>query len=88
METEEKIKELALRYITAHTKLPPGERSPEFTFEELEPLRDYVRDRIDSLILHAYETTVREYAKGFRCAVCGRTTKQNAAIGYDCTYEC
>ena len=38
-------------------------------------------------------TTLREgvwaeFEQGYRCGVCGRTSKQNAAIGYDCIREC
>ncbi len=35
-----------------------------------------------------HELVVRQYARGERCGVCGRTPAQSAAIGYDCIHEC
>lgn len=40
------------------------------------------------LVANVYADLEREFAKGDRCAVCGRTSKQNAAIGYDCSRGC
>lgn len=84
------IQEVAYRYIKAHVDTH-GKGYPEFDIDELQPLVDYVRGKFsedNGIILHAYGTLIREYAKGHRCSVCGRTRKQNAATGYDCTNEC
>ena len=40
------------------------------------------------IILHVYDSVIREFSRGHRCGVCGRTQAQNLAINYDCTHEC
>ena len=39
-------------------------------------------------ILDLYVSIWQSFARGLRCGVCGRTTRQNAALGYDCIREC
>lgn len=84
------IPALAMRYI--HESLATNGK-PEFTSDELDPLREYVYTRFEDvtdgdLILHVYDSIQAEYTRGHRCSVCDRTEKQNAAIGYDCHNEC
>lgn len=42
-----------------------------------------------SLVLGRLRESVwSEFTNGLRCSVCGRTERQNAEIGYNCTEEC
>lgn len=63
----------------------------EVTYEQMQPIIDYVRGKFperEYRILAAYESFNREFTRGHRCSVCGRTEKQNEAISYDCHEEC
>lgn len=60
------------------------------TLDDLDTLRQ-ARERLDDfarLVMHLDGDIRAEYARGHRCAVCGLTAAQSAAIGYDCTREC
>lgn len=89
--SDESIDDLAMRYIQAATNTHHG-LFPEFEWSEIERINEHVRSRFttagDSLILHVYESIVREFAKGHRCGVCGMTEAQSMAANYDCSNEC
>lgn len=85
---------VASKYIMARLE-SFGEHYPsngtEFDFDEFQVVQDYVHEQFEGktgAILSAYVSMQKEFARGHRCAVCGRTTAQNAAIGYNCTEEC
>lgn len=44
-------------------------------------------DPFSRAVLDLYADVWREWGK-YRCSVCGRTSAQSAAIGYDCGREC
>ena len=87
-ETPEEVIALAQRYL--------GERGAnhgegtEFTMDELDVIRNYVRDKFqdDYIVLAAFTGTEREFSKGHRCSVCGMTGKQAKAANYNCREEC
>jgi len=86
----ETIQDRALRYVQDALDTH-GKGFPEWEYDDLEEFRDYVRDRFtpeDSIVLHVYDTITREFDSGHRCAVCGRTAAQSAAIGYNCAESC
>ena len=63
----------------------------EWTFEEIDVIRQYVKSRFPgrlSRVLFAYDFVEKEFTRGHRCRVCGRTQAQNKEIGYDCAHEC
>lgn len=82
------LSDLASKYI--HDRLVNGGHGTEWTFDQIEVIRKAVRDRFpdDRIVLTAYNSIEREFSKGHRCSVCGRTEAQNKAIGYDCVREC
>lgn len=69
----------------------PGGTYSELTRDDWAIVSDYVWSKFseeERIILHVYEVFRREFTKGHRCGVCGRTKAQNEAIGYDCLREC
>lgn len=82
-------REAAYRYIG--DILSNHDLGSEWSMDKLDVIRADVQARFsdeDQIILSAYESIEREFIKGHRCSVCGRTEAQNLAIGYDCTHEC
>jgi hypothetical protein len=59
------------------------------TAEDIDLLNDALRmlDEFSRTVATLHTDVWREFGKG-RCSVCGRTAKQNAAIGYDCATGC
>ena len=45
-------------------------------------------DELGKLTMDLSESLAREWTQGIRCSVCGHTTKQSLALGYDCMYDC
>lgn len=81
---------LAARYLHEQVAAGAG-KFPEFEFDELQEFQDFVESRFtteESLILHAYDSTNREYARGHRCGVCGNTKAQSLAVGNNCGTDC
>lgn len=69
----------------------PGQLNTELTVDDWEVIAQDVWNRFtpeDSIVLHIYDVFKREFTKGHRCSVCGRTQLQNEEIGYDCFREC
>jgi len=86
----EPLPDLAMRYAKASLKTHKGE-FPEFEWDEVVRILEFVQNRFsddEQIILHVYDSVIREFSRGHRCGVCGRTQAQNLAINYDCTHEC
>lgn len=86
--SDETVSVLADRYITESAA---ARGFPEFTMDELDSIREFIEARFtdeEQHILYAYRNIEREFTRGHRCAVCGRTEKQSKAINYDCAREC
>ncbi|WIB65822.1 hypothetical protein [Curtobacterium sp. MCBD17_040] len=65
----------------------PGEAT---TVDDIDLLNNALGmlDEFSRTVASLREDVWREFTKGQRCGVCGRTSKQNEAIGYDCAREC
>lgn len=66
-------------------------RYPEMDMDDLDIVRQFIESRFprsEGIVLTVYNHINEEFRSGHRCSVCGRTKKQNAAIGYDCATEC
>lgn len=84
------VEALTTRYIKESLNTHNGQY-PEFTMDEIDMIRKAVTDRFGdewSAVLTVHEWIAKEFARGHRCGVCGRTAAQNAAINYDCAREC
>lgn len=69
----------------------PGNLFTELSRDDWDIIADYVCSKFsdeETTIFYMYDVFRREFTKGHRCGVCGRTKAQNAAIGYDCLREC
>lgn len=69
----------------------PNAPGTELTVEDWEAVSSYVRSKFseeDKDILFLFNLFEREFVRGHRCSVCGRTKAQNAEIGYNCFEEC
>lgn len=89
-EHAETLEELAQRYLAEKVAAGAG-GFPQFEMKELNRIREFVEARFgedDRVFLYLYTCIEREFARGHRCGVCGRTTEQSAAINYDCAREC
>ena len=80
---------VANRYLLESLPLLNGE-TPEIEYADLLPVIESVQRRFatDGLILHVFMAIQNEFDDGRRCAICTRTPKQNATLGYNCEYEC
>jgi hypothetical protein len=88
-EMQERVRELSMRRLEAFNKggldaIPESTKPEDIDMlqEARESLDDYSRH-----VLDLYSDVWREWGK-YRCAVCGLTVAQAAAIGYDCAMEC
>lgn len=60
------------------------------TLDDLEIMGQAARqlDDFARTVMTLHSDLSQEYARGVRCAVCGRTKAQSEAIAYDCAREC
>lgn len=85
------IQEVVERWREDFKGRTPGDLNSELSRDDWHVVSTYVYSRFtedEQIALFLYDSFRREFTKGHRCGVCGRTKKQNEAIGYDCVREC
>ena len=87
--TFEQAEEVAVKHIKDYAER--HSLMSELTVDDWDIISNYVWNKFSDEergILHTYDSFQREFIKGHRCSVCGRTDAQNKALGYNCYEEC